>query len=51
MSVETFTPAPMQFTEGAARKVKTLVEEEGNPKEIFAHPKSERFKQFISSIY
>ncbi|MDO2946827.1 ABC transporter ATP-binding protein [Aeromonas simiae] len=27
------------------------VEEEGNPKEIFAHPKSERFKQFISSIY
>ena len=32
MSVETFTPAPMQFTEGAARKVKTLVEEEGNPR-------------------
>ena len=27
------------------------VEEEGNPKEIYAHPKSERFKQFISSIY
>jgi len=32
MSVETFTPSPMQFTEGAARKVKTLVEEEGNPR-------------------
>ena len=28
-----------------------MVEEEGDPKELFANPKSERFKQFISSIY
>ena len=30
MSVETFTPSPLQFTPGAANKVKSLVEEEGN---------------------
>ena len=32
MSVETFTPAPLHFTQGAASKVKTLVDEEGNPR-------------------
>ena len=28
-----------------------LVEEEGPPRQIFANPKSERFRQFISSIH
>lgn len=32
MSVETFTPTPLQFTQGAASKVKSLVDEEGNPR-------------------
>ena len=32
MSVESFTPSPLQFTQGAANKVKSLVEEEGNPR-------------------
>ena len=32
MSVETFTPAPLHFTQGAASKVKNLVDEEGNPR-------------------
>lgn len=32
MTVETFTPSPLLFTAGAAHKVKTLVEEEGNPR-------------------
>lgn len=32
MSVESFVPAVMQFTQGAAKKVKALVEEEGNPR-------------------
>ncbi|MWV11280.1 iron-sulfur cluster insertion protein ErpA [Pseudomonas sp. R-28-1W-6] len=32
MSVETFTPTPLQFTQGAANKVKSLVDEEGNPR-------------------
>jgi iron-sulfur cluster insertion protein len=32
MSVETFTPTALQFTQGAASKVKSLVEEEGNPR-------------------
>ena len=32
MSVESFTPAPLHFTHGAASKVKTLVDEEGNPR-------------------
>ena len=30
MSVESFVPDAMQFTQGAANKVKALVEEEGN---------------------
>ncbi len=28
-----------------------MVEEEGNPADVFAAPRSERFKQFISSVY
>jgi len=32
MSVEAFTPTAIQFSQGAATKVKTLVEEEGNPR-------------------
>ena len=32
MTVETFIPTRLVFTEAAARKVKTLVEEEGNPR-------------------
>ena len=32
MSIETFTPTSLQFTEGAANKVKSLIEEEGNPR-------------------
>ena len=32
MSIETFTPTPLQFTQGAANKVKSLIEEEGNPR-------------------
>ena len=32
MSVETFIPSAMQFTQGAANKVKNLVDEEGNPR-------------------
>ena len=32
MSIETFTPTPLQFTVSAASKVKTLVDEEGNPR-------------------
>jgi amino acid ABC transporter ATP-binding protein, PAAT family (TC 3.A.1.3.-) len=28
-----------------------LVEEQGNPKELFDAPDSERLQQFISSIY
>ena len=32
MSVESLVPAAMQFTQGAANKVKALVEEEGNPR-------------------
>ncbi len=32
MSVESFTPTAIQFSQGAASKVKTLVEEEGNPR-------------------
>ena len=32
MSVETFTPAPLHFTQDAASKVKNLVDEEGNPR-------------------
>jgi len=32
MSLETFTPTPLVFTEGAVHKVKTLIAEEGNPR-------------------
>lgn len=32
MSVESFTPTAIQFSQGAASKVKMLVEEEGNPR-------------------
>ncbi len=32
MSVETFTPTPLIFTQSAANKVKNLVDEEGNPR-------------------
>lgn len=32
MSVETFTPAPLHFTDSAVSKVKTLIDEEGNPR-------------------
>ncbi|MDY7219923.1 iron-sulfur cluster insertion protein ErpA [Denitrificimonas sp. JX-1] len=32
MSVESFVPAAMQFTEDAAKKVRALLEEEGNPR-------------------
>jgi len=32
MSLETFTPTPLVFTDGAVHKVKTLIEEEGNPR-------------------
>ncbi len=28
-----------------------LVEEQGHPEQVFTAPKSERLKQFISSIY
>lgn len=31
MTVESFTPTPLVFTDGAAHKVKTLIDEEGNP--------------------
>lgn len=31
MTIETFVPTPLLFTNNAARKVKTLIEEEGNP--------------------
>lgn len=30
MSIETFTPNTIQFTENASRKVKSLIDEEGN---------------------
>lgn len=32
MTVETFMPTAIQFTQGAATKVKSLVDEEGNPR-------------------
>lgn len=31
MAVETMMPAPLLFTDAAARKVKALIDEEGNP--------------------
>lgn len=45
----------MAFARDVSNKVMFLhqgrVEEEGDPKELFANPKSERFRQFISSTY
>ncbi|MGL4207507.1 MAG: ABC transporter ATP-binding protein [Aeromonadaceae bacterium] len=45
----------MAFAKDVSNKVMFLhqgrVEEEGVPSEVFAHPRSERFKQFISSVY
>ena len=45
----------MSFARDVSNRVMFLhqgvVEEEGDPKELFANPQSERFKQFISSIY
>ena len=45
----------MSFARDVSNRVMFLhqgvVEEEGDPKELFANPRSERFKQFISSIY
>ncbi|CDF86087.1 iron-sulfur cluster insertion protein ErpA [Pseudomonas sp. QL9] len=32
MTIETFTPTPLIFSNGAANKVKTLIDEEGNPR-------------------
>ena len=36
MSVESFTPTALQFTHGAAHKVKSLVDEEGNDRQYLA---------------
>jgi arginine/ornithine transport system ATP-binding protein len=45
----------MAFAKDVSNKVMFLhqgkIEEYGHPKEVFEHPKSERFKQFISSVY
>ncbi|MFY0641150.1 MAG: ABC transporter ATP-binding protein [Bermanella sp.] len=45
----------MAFAKDVSNKVMFLhqgkIEEYGDPKEVFEHPKSERFKQFISSVY
>lgn len=45
----------MSFARDVSNRVMFLhqgvVVEEGDPKELFANPQSERFKQFISSIY
>ena len=45
----------MSFARDVSNRVMFLhqgvVEEEGDPKKLFANPQSERFKQFISSIY
>ena len=45
----------MSFARDVSNRVMFLhqgvVEEEGDPKVLFANPQSERFKQFISSIY
>ncbi|GGM20149.1 iron-sulfur cluster insertion protein ErpA [Pseudomonas asuensis] len=32
MTIETFIPTPLLFSPGAANKVKTLIDEEGNPR-------------------
>lgn len=45
----------MSFARDVSNKLMFLhqgvVEEQGNPKEVFANPSSERFRQFISSVY
>ena len=45
----------MAFAKDVSNKVMFLhqgkIEEYGDPKVVFEHPKSERFKQFISSVY
>lgn len=45
----------MAFARDVANQVIFLhqgkIEEQGNPKELFSNPKSERFRQFISSTY
>ena len=45
----------MSFARDVSNRVMFLhqgvVEEEGDPKLVFSNPTSERFKQFISSIY
>lgn len=45
----------MSFAREVSNKLMFLhqgvVEEQGDPKEVFANPSSERFKQFISSVY
>ncbi|MDO6526312.1 ABC transporter ATP-binding protein [Motilimonas sp. 1_MG-2023] len=45
----------MAFARDVSNKVmflhQGLVEEQGEPEQIFTQPKSERFKQFISSVY
>lgn len=45
----------MAFARDVSNRVMFLhqghVEEEGHPKELFANPRSERFRQFISSTY
>jgi arginine/ornithine transport system ATP-binding protein len=45
----------MAFARDVSNRVMFLhqgrVEEEGDPKVLFANPKSERFRQFISSTY
>jgi arginine/ornithine transport system ATP-binding protein len=45
----------MAFARDVSNRVMFLhqgrVEEDGDPKELFANPKSERFRQFISSTY
>ncbi|NHI00091.1 MULTISPECIES: ABC transporter ATP-binding protein [Oceanimonas] len=45
----------MSFARDVSNKLMFLhqgvVEEQGDPKQVFAHPSSERFRQFISSVY
>jgi len=48
MSVESFTPTALQFTEGAAHKVKSLVDEEGNDRSHGLHTAAWRISQPIA---
>ena len=45
----------MAFAKDVSNRVmflhQSIAEEEGIPSEVFANPRSERFKQFISSVY